>query len=200
MTAKETDGLPRRRRYLDSIDRGETRSVSRIAGDIFTKASGEYQAMAIAQAVRIQLLARESGYSAEELLVELLSDEEELARVTTIANNAHLHAAATAEPGQKIPGPIDVKKTLLVIRPVFAMAIVVEEYSTEKLQYVLNEIYAEYLSDRPMKGKLLADKLFNRRAMYYLTLDLNTIHMLQVVETYSTTGPAPTGSTTASSE
>lgn len=172
-----------------------TTPLSRIAGDIFIKASGEYQAMAIAQAVRIQLLSREAQADVDELLIALLDDEQEILRVTTIANNAHSEALKHATKDQHIPVHIGTPSTLQVIRPVFALAIVLQEYKTEHLQHVLNVFYQEFLAEKQTYGKHAAEKRFNRKAMLFFALNLDTIHLLQLVQTDSSSGLSQVEST-----
>jgi hypothetical protein len=163
-------------------DNKELKSLSRIAADVFIKASAEYQAMAIAQAVRIQLLCREQQRSADELLTALLDDSQEVERVVTIANTAHGEARKHATSKTALPEMISRDQTLRVIRPVFALAIVFEEYTTEQLQHVMTVFYPEYLTNKSALGKAMAEKIFNRKTLAALVLNLNTIHVLQIIQ------------------
>lgn len=191
MSQQESE--PYKKQFSQIVERVGVVSTSRLAGEIFTKASGEFQALAIAQATRVQQLSRATGIEASVLMSELLADAEELERVVTLANNAHREAIKNAPGFHHIPAEITVENTVRVIQPVFAFAILLEDFSSEKLDHILGVFHAEYLVNREIKGRSAAEKIFTRQVMDYLTLSLNTIHLLQLVGTNSSTDQSPKG-------
>lgn len=171
--------------------------LAQLAATIFIKASGEYPAAAIAQAVRVQQLVRQHQSSAQFLGTLLESSLTELEHVTQIANNAHRHAAKTATQYEHIPEAFTVFQSLIVIQHVFLLAELFRFIPDEYLQHVLTTFYPQFLENKKMKGRTAAEKLLTHQTTEYFSFQVDIPQPLPLAVLGSSAHPPTVESTTA---
>lgn len=168
---------PYKRQFPHVEHRALEVSSSRLAGEFFIRASGEFPASAIVQAVRVQQLCRAADKSALDLGQALEHDQEELERITAIANNAH-QSALDENAKSSAPYEITPEKALYVIRHVFAFAALLHIASHQELDVILTDFYPKFLANKAQRGNNTAEKILNHEVLEYLRTKLGIAQLL----------------------
>lgn len=187
--AQEADYYKRLLPHLEQ--RAREVSPARLAGELFIKASGEYPAAAIAQAIRIQQLCRATGCSVGELGDALEHNQEELVRVAEIANNAHQHSIGNND-SSRAPAKIEAGSVLLVVQHVFLFARLMDLVSSAELDKVLSDFYPQFLQNKATRGTPTAEKILTAEILTYLKTKMGIAQLLLEGAKKQSTDQSPT--------
>lgn len=139
----------------------------RLAAELFIKASAEYPAEALAQAVRLQQLSRQHNQNVTELWNGLSSQASELERIAVIGGNAH-RAARQASAYSSAPADLRPEQVLMVTREVFTLSAQFNLATDQQLLHILTVIYPEVAAQRAYRGVTLTAHLLRQKVTAYL--------------------------------